>query len=604
MSSRPGRVWAVAGVLWLTGALLGSAWQFSRFVERERTRFAGDFEKAYATVAQRLDQIEALLDGLVALLRSTRDPGFPELRSYADELLRRYPQLYTIGYQPHVAGDEREAFERRMSERLGRPFRIRDFDFEGDRRWRDAPPRPYHFPVVFMAPELPDAQDVIGYDVTADTRFRAAASRSAQLDEPVATLPFDLVEGGRGYIVVRALRLHAGTLGGDSPQADHLLSPLIRADRLFSGVSAGRGEQLTLRHGEAVEPGAALLWHVGETSATAQPAGAWEPPATRLRRALPSAHQPFELEMTAQARWQDFAWGGWALWFSAWTLLVLSSSTAMLALRGARRERERAQLAEQDLLNTERRAEASRGRSLDELGSGIAHELNQPLTAIVGYSQAALRMLPSARTPSAEQLDALRETLQANAEQALRAGELMQRLRSLVRQQPVRMRTVVMQEVLADALRRERGRIERAGVAIERRLPASELVVIGDAMLLEQLIGNLLRNALEALQAPDAQPSSARRISIELDADAQRCLLVVADNGPGLSDEQRKRAFHPFQSTKPGGIGIGLALCASIVRAHGGEIAVENAQGGGARFVVTLPLRPPATDRPEPPHTP
>lgn len=576
--------WKTAALaLWLAGALLGSAWQTHRFVEREHARFAAEFDAAYASVVQRLDQIEALLDGLVALLRSGRGKEFPELRDYADELLQRYPQLYTIGYQPRVDGMQRDAFEQRMSQHLGRPFRIRDFGFDGDRRWRDSPPRAYYFPVVFMAPELPDAQDVIGYDVTADARFRAATLRSAQLGRPVATLPFDLVEGGRGYIYVRALRLRPERTPEGEP--DHLVSPLIRADRLFIGARVPAGGRLALHHRDAAEPAAALIWQVGE----ADSADRTEPwslalPARRLHRSMPSAYQPFDLDLTARPRWRDFAWDVWAAWLVAWTLLVVGGGTAALARR-------RARLAEQELAAAEHRAEASRARSLDELGSGIAHELNQPLTAVVGYSQAALRMLARSSSPSPAQMDELRDTLRANADQALRAGGLIRRLRSLVRQQPVRMRPVVMQQVIASAVRLESPRIDAASVELDLRLPAADVALLGDAMLLEQLLGNLLRNAVEALATLQGGP---RRIAIELGADDQRCRLVVSDTGPGLSAEQRGRAFHPFQSTKPGGIGIGLVVCSAIVQAHGGTIDVDISDGGGARFVVALPLQPPA----------
>lgn len=593
--------------VWSAGALLGTWWQTARFVEREHARFATDFDAAFAAVVQRLDQNEALLDGLVALLRSSRDQEFPELRQYANEMLQRYPHLYTIGYQPRIDLAHREAFEHRMSQRIGRPFRIRDFSFADERRWRISPARSHYFPVTFMAPELANAQDVIGYDVNDDPPFRDAIERSAQWDQPVATLPFDLFEGGRGYIYLRALRLteQAEAGGGNrAAPADHLISLLVHAEGLLTGVRAPAGGGLVLRHRDAGDTAAAWIGQRGQAPTPASSSRGSLPlrdvselPELRLQRALPSAYQPFDLDLVARPQWQDFAWSLWSSWLAAWTVLVCGGFAAALAIGHSQRLQRQAQrqaaLVRQDLAVAEQRADALRARSLNELSSGIAHEINQPLTAVVGYSQAALRMLDSSATPTRELLDRVRDTLQANAQQALRVGELMQRLRALVRKQPVLMQPLVMQEVVASALRLEQPRIAAAAVAIDTRLPQTSVALLGDAMLLEQLLTNLLRNAVEALAAV---PSAQRWIGIDLevddDVDDHHCRLSVSDNGPGMSAEQLARAFHPFHSTKAEGVGIGLVVCAAIAQAHGGDIRAETPADGGARFIVTLPLHP------------
>lgn len=614
------RLWMITFVAWAIGALLAGWWLIGRFVGHEHARFGAEFDRAFAALTQRLEQNEALLDGLVALLRSSRDPEFPELRDYADETLKRYPHLYTIGYQPRIGLAQREAFEQRMDKRFGqdiaaggnRPFRIRDFSFAGDRTWRISPARPFYFPVTFMAPALANALDVIGYDVYDDRRFREAIERSSRFDRPVATLPFDLVEGGRGYIYLRALHRRPPTTPNDtadpsadaaaagSTTAEHLISLLIRADRLFLGTAAPAGGHLSLRHRDSPDGAPAFIGGMGDaTPPTAADAWSVALPELHLRRATTSVHQPFELQLTARPQWRDFSWTLAAACLGAWTLLVFGGLAGTLALRRSQQLRQRAQeqttLARRDLAAADHRAESSRSRSLDELGSGIAHELSQPLTAVLGYSQAALRMLDPAVAPTDELLDRLRETLHANAQQALRAGELMQRLRTLVRRQPVRMQPVVMQEVAANALRLEQARIDEACAMIDLRLPDANVVLQGDAMLLEQLLTNLLRNALAALVSI---PPEQRLITIELGVQDGYCRLAVSDNGPGMSAEQLARAFHPFQSTKPSGVGIGLVVCAAIAQAHGGDIRAEPRPGGGASFLITLPLA-----RVTPPHS-
>jgi len=590
-----------AVVVWAAGSVLGSAWQTTRFVEREHDGLRVEFDAAYAAIVQRLDQNEALLDGLVALLRASRDPALRELHDYANEMQARYDHVHTIGYQPRVALADRARFEQAMGQQLGRPFRIRDFEFDGDRRWHESPPRPFYFPVTIMAPPLPEAQEVIGYDVYADTRFRNAVALSGRLGAATSTLPFDLVEGGRGYIFLRALTL-SDRDGATAQPPEHLISLLIRADRLFAGLQLADSARLRLSYRGDTPGAAALIGQFGAETAAASPAGHWLPalPALRLHRAFPSTSQPFDLSLQGRPRWDDFAWDIWSLWLLAWTALVAGLAIGAATLRRSQRLRRQAQhrteLAERALATTELRAETSRARSLDQLGSGIAHELNQPLTAVVSYCQAALRILQAPKGLSPDGHAMLQTTLRSAADQALRAGELIQRMRTLVRQQPVKMAQVVLQDVIASSCRLERAHIEAAEVRLVTHLPQAPVVLQADTLLLEQVLGNLLRNAVEALTA---NPPAARRIVIDLRTDAGHALLRVSDNGPGIAPERRAKVFHPFQSSKPGGIGIGLVVCTAIVEAHGGTLALEDADPAstpaatGACFIIRLPLTSP-----------
>lgn len=123
------------------------------------------------------------------------------------------------------------------------------------------------------------------------------------------------------------------------------------------------------------------------------------------------------------------------------------------------------------------------------------------------------------------------------------------------------------------------------------RRPPQAHWITGDALLLEQVLTNLLRNAIEAMQGHEiAMPC----IEIELSGDesGRRCLLTITDNGPGWTPGHAAVAFHPFRSAKPGGAGIGLMVCATIVQAHDGTIAASNAPQGGARITIDLPLEP------------
>lgn len=491
------------------------------------------FDRLYARVAQRLEQNEALLDGLVALLRAVPDPGFEHLRRYSTEILSRYPHIHTVGYQVRVEHAQRGDFEQRMSALLGRAYMIRDYSIEGDRTWRVAPRRAFYYPATFMAPEVAGAQDVIGYDGHGDALFRAAIDRAGHDDRGVATLPFDLIEGGRGYVFLRVFDLDEST---SARPGAHVVSLLVRADRLIDGEAMPAGARaLLLRRDAADSAQAVVAASRGEMGAAAN--------TTRLRRAVPSVLQPFDFCLEAPA------------------------------------------------------APAPHS-PFDDLGASIAHELNQPLAAMVGYSQAALRLLDPSTGSSP-----VREALQAGIEQALRASELIRRLRSLVRQRTLRFESLPLRQVIASAIRQEQETIDSAGITVTTRWPQAAAEVQGDAVLLAQLFGNLLRNAVQAVETSALRPAC---IAVEVRAVDSQWQIAVSDSGPGLAAAQRSRAFQPVASAKPQGLGIGLAVCATIAEAHGGTVALDDApqpEPGlrGARFIVMLPrLAPEQADNDTP----
>jgi two-component system, LuxR family, sensor kinase FixL len=205
---------------------------------------------------------------------------------------------------------------------------------------------------------------------------------------------------------------------------------------------------------------------------------------------------------------------------------------------------------------------------------------------MVDYSQTALRLLdPSAGAAP------VREALQAGIEQALRASELIRRLRSLVRQRTLRFESLPLRQIIDNAIRQEQAAIDSAGITVTTRWPQAAAEVQGDAVLLAQLFGNLLRNAVQAVETSALRPAC---IAVEVKAVNSQWHIAVSDSGPGLAAAQRSRAFQPVASAKPQGLGIGLAVCATIAEAHGGTVALDDAprpepELRGARFIVMLP---------------
>lgn len=587
------RTIAVTIIIWLLGCASGIHWLVTTHVQESHNLARSDFAQSFDILDQRLNQNEVLLTGLTALLRLSRPHKQPELRQYANHMLARYPHLYTVGYQPLVEDGERDAFEQRMSRELGRSFRIRDFSFESDRTWRVSPRRSSYYPVTFMAPELANAAEVIGYDVYSDPVTRKAVDESATRSKPVAASPFDLVEGGRGYIFLQAITSSETGNGRTALQtpAQHLISLLVHADNLMEGMPLAIGAVLTLRHSGVQPQSDAMLGRRALASGDTGP-WAWLPalPRLQLHQRHASAIQPIELQMETQPEWNAFHWSQGLMALVGWTLLVLAGYLGSNHLRHAKQETERAsgqaRQALKDLSSAEERAQTRRASVLSELGASFAHELNQPLTAVVAYSQAALRLLQGNIPMSPEALAEIRHNLQANTEQALRAGDLLTKLRALVRPQNLERKAVALEDIVQDALRLEQSRLDALQAQIVIRTSATPAYCTGDAVLLEQVFANLLRNAAEAMSE---QPPNQNSLWVEISHQATEVRVDLRDTGPGMNDQQLSRAFHPFQSTKPNGLGMGLVICETIVSAHGGEIFLARAAEGGTQVSVRLP---------------
>ncbi|MBB5233672.1 sensor histidine kinase [Deinococcus budaensis] len=245
---------------------------------------------------------------------------------------------------------------------------------------------------------------------------------------------------------------------------------------------------------------------------------------------------------------------------------------------GERRVREHAEML----------AHATRLATLGEMGAGLAHELNQPLTAIVSHGQAALRLLEDpAQTGRA------RRSLEAVVTQARRAADIITHLRGFVQRAPTRAREVDVNQAAENALTLARPDLTRLGVRLETRLHPGPLRVQADPVHLEQVLLNLLRNAGDALagaERPEIEVATARH--------GAEVRVTVRDHGEGLDAEVLSRLFTPFTTTKAGGLGLGLSLSQTLVQGMEGRLDGENHPAGGALFTVTLPLAVPQAREP------
>lgn len=222
---------------------------------------------------------------------------------------------------------------------------------------------------------------------------------------------------------------------------------------------------------------------------------------------------------------------------------------------------------------------ASRLTAMGEMSAALAHELNQPLTAISNYAKAARRTLAG----GAAKIEDAQGMMDKTAAQALRAGQIIKRLRDFVEHRDMS-RTIedpvkVVEEAMALALMDA----AQAGVRVKADLrPAPEVYI--DKIQVQQVLVNLIRNATEAMQAVED-----RTLGVSVRPEGTSAEIAICDTGPGLAPEVAARLFQPFVTTKKTGMGVGLSICHSIVEAHGGRIWVTVNEGPGVTFHISLP---------------
>jgi PAS domain S-box-containing protein len=255
------------------------------------------------------------------------------------------------------------------------------------------------------------------------------------------------------------------------------------------------------------------------------------------------------------------------------TLCGISTEITERKLLAIQLREHQTQLAHVDRINT-----------MGEMASGIAHELNQPLSAILSFNQASIRLLDEYEPD----LQHVREILTSATHQTQRAGEIIRRLRAFVSKRAPQMTEVDIDSMVSNAIEMDRHEIEERGAVVEQALCTDLPLVFGDAIQIEQVVVNLIRNALDAMEAtPDGEKKLVVRTMRVSDSMVQ---VTVSDTGSGISEDVRTRIFLPFFTTKTYGMGLGLAISTSIVEAHGGKLIATANPAGGTTFAFTVPV--------------
>lgn len=300
-----------------------------------------------------------------------------------------------------------------------------------------------------------------------------------------------------------------------------------------------------------------------------------------FRKHLASDSQPFDVVALRQVGWAELPWGAMVLWGLA-VLAALLAWGAWQRQRGAR-------LRAEALLRV---GQVARLNSLGVLAAGMAHELNQPLTAILANTQAAKRLLQD----GPEELASAQGAMDQAVAQARRAAEVLARLRRSVEQpNPAeRLQTLDLAHAVRAALQLLEPECQRHQVALTLRTP-QPVWVWAERVAVEQIVHNLVTNALQALEQV---PVARRQLTVTVEAvqrDGQgQGVLRVVDTGPGIAPEVLPHVFAPFFTTREGGLGLGLSLCETLANDMGGQLQVHSQAPNGAEFVLQLPLAPTA----------
>jgi PAS domain S-box-containing protein len=237
----------------------------------------------------------------------------------------------------------------------------------------------------------------------------------------------------------------------------------------------------------------------------------------------------------------------------------------------------------QDKAHLDELAHITRLGLMGQMASGIAHEVNQPLTAICNYTQASINLMKTEHYDQGLLADILHKT----QNQALRAGSIIHRMRAFIDSSPKQCSNIDIGDLIRESVNMCLEDIKKHSVRLAFHFEKNLPMLCVDRIQIEQVLINLIRNSIEALQN---RPEQQRQLSIQTQLTADNSVQVrVKDNGPGIDQRRQQKIFMPFFTTKPSGMGMGLSICRSLIEAHNGKLRFCSQAGKGTTFYFTIP---------------
>jgi C4-dicarboxylate-specific signal transduction histidine kinase len=261
-----------------------------------------------------------------------------------------------------------------------------------------------------------------------------------------------------------------------------------------------------------------------------------------------------------------------------WIGINLDIEESMQERRRAEEQRERLRQLESDL------AHVNRLSMMGVLAASLAHEVKQPIATARNNARAAMNFL-ARRPPDLREVE---EALGCIVGDADRAGDIIDRIREHIKKEPPRKDRLDLNKAVTEVVELARSAICKHGVSLQMRHAEELFAVQGDRVQLQQVILNLILNAIEAMSSVDGP----RELVISTEQRQMDGVVTVRDSGPGIDPEERERVFDAFYTTKSNGVGIGLSICRSIIDAHGGRLWIETNEPRGAAFQFTIPSAP------------
>ena len=410
----------------------------------------------------------------------------------------------------------------------------------------------------------------------------------AEIKERVASLPADAAIAYIGLTrdITGATYLSRNVLQSIAEVANR---PIVVDLESTIGVGATGG--LVMSNDGVGREAARLAWRIlsGESTSSISSSNGnmtkWIFDARQLQRwgisesGLPAGS---EIRFRSPTAWEQYQWQIILI-----AVALFAQSLLIAALLHQRRRRQQAEVETRqrvtELARMNRRAVAS------EMSATIAHEISQPLTAILSNAEAAYDLLGEKKLDR----ERIREIVSDIIEEDTRASDVIDRVRKLLRKGDSKSETVDLNGLVESALRLVHGELVKRKINIATALAADLPATAGDPVQLQQVLLNLLINAMDAV---GSKTPPRRIINISTRANGKRVEVDITDSGHGIAADDHKRVFEPFFTTKDQGLGLGLSICLTIVKAHEGKLSIQNNDLGGATAVLTLPSAR-ATDR-------